>query len=140
MMKAMKKDSPEFPPKKKEETRRSSGTCACTRLPGKGAAARARQSLYEKYSSEDAVVENLRDAGCSSRQIECFLDWQEEERTQEQLSMLSEHRKRLLDNVHREEKRIDCLDYLVYQIERTCREQKVCGEPEDEKKNDGGGR
>lgn len=127
-MKAMKKDSTERPPKKKEETRRPEGGCTCSRLPGKGSQERMRQSLYEKYASEDAVVENLRDAGCSSSQIECFLDWQEEERTADQLSMLSEHRKQLLDNVHREEKRIDCLDYLVYQIERTCRE------PDDTKK------
>ena len=46
-----------------------------------------RRSLYEKYASEDSVVENLRDAGCSRKQIECFLDWQEEERTEDQLSM-----------------------------------------------------
>ena len=121
-MKGTKKESTERPPKKKDETRRLAGGCCCTRLPGKGSQERMRQSLYEKYASEDAVVENLRDAGCSSSQIECFLDWQEEERTADQLSMLSEHRKQLLDNVHREEKRIDCLDYLVYQIERTCRE------------------
>lgn len=121
-MKDAKKESTERPPKKKDETLRPAGGCYCTRLPGKGSQERMRQSLYEKYASEDAVVENLRDAGCSSSQIECFLDWQEEERTADQLSMLSEHRKQLLDNVHREEKRIDCLDYLVYQIERTCRE------------------
>ena len=120
-MKGTKKESTERPPKKKDETRRPAGGC-CSRLPGKGSQERMRQSLYEKYASEDAVVENLRDAGCSSSQIECFLDWQEEERTADQLFMLSEHRKQLLDNVHREEKRIDCLDYLVYQIERTCRE------------------
>lgn len=121
-MKDAKKESTERPPKKKDEALRPAGGCCCTRLPGKGSQERMRQSLYEKYASEDAVVENLRDAGCSSSQIECFLDWQEEERTADQLSMLSEHRKQLLDNVHREEKRIDCLDYLVYQIERTCRE------------------
>lgn len=121
-MKGTKKESTERPPKKKDETRRPAGGFCCTRLPGKGSQERMRQSLYEKYASEDAVVENLRDAGCSSSQIECFLDWQEEERTADQLFMLSEHRKQLLDNVHREEKRIDCLDYLVYQIERTCRE------------------
>ena len=109
-MKDAKKESTERPPKKKDETLRPAGGCCCTRLPGKGSQERMRQSLYEKYASEDAVVENLRDAGCSSSQIECFLDWQEEERTADQLFMLSEHRKQLLDNVHREEKRIDCLD------------------------------
>ena len=136
-MKATKKEGTERPPKKKDETRRPAGGCCCTRLPGQGSQERMRRSLYEKYASEDSVVENLRDAGCSRKQIECFLDWQEEERTEDQLSMLSEHRKQLLDNVHREEKRIDCLDYLVYQIERTCREtentEKKTTEADDER-------
>ena len=51
--------------------------------------------------------------------------------------MLSEYRKQLLDNVHREEKRIDCLDYLVYQIECKGREpddaEKKTTEADDEK-------
>ncbi|HJC23368.1 MAG TPA: hypothetical protein H9761_06655 [Candidatus Eisenbergiella merdavium] len=95
------------------------------------------RALHKKYDSEDAVAENLRDAGCSEEQIACFLDWQEKEKTADQLSMLSEHRKQLLNNVHREEKRIDCLDYLVYQIERTRRDRndtkKTDGEADDER-------
>ena len=39
-------------------------------------------------------------------------------RTQEQLRLLSAHRRLLLDAVHRCEKQITCLDYLVFQIER----------------------
>ena len=34
----------------------------------------------------------------------------------DQLRLLEKHRKFLLERVHKEEKRIDCLDYLVYQI------------------------
>ena len=37
---------------------------------------------------------------------------------QEQLKLLSDHRRHLLDCLHREERRIDCLDYLVYQLEK----------------------
>ena len=36
----------------------------------------------------------------------------------EQLRLLSDHRRRLLDCLHQEERRIDCLDYLVYQLEK----------------------
>ena len=32
--------------------------------------------------------------------------------------MLSDHRRHLLDCLHQEERRIDCLDYLVYQLEK----------------------
>ena len=37
---------------------------------------------------------------------------------QGQLQLLAQHRKRLLEKVHREERRIQCLDYLVYQMEK----------------------
>jgi len=36
----------------------------------------------------------------------------------ELLHILSHHRRELLDLVHQSEKRIDCLDYLIYQIEK----------------------
>lgn len=36
----------------------------------------------------------------------------------ELLKRLESHRKGLLDKVHEGEKQIDCLDYLVFQIER----------------------
>lgn len=37
---------------------------------------------------------------------------------QGQLQLLAQHRKCLLEKVHREERRIQCLDYLVYQMEK----------------------
>ena len=40
------------------------------------------------------------------------------ERTAEVLRILSRHRRTLLDTVHLGEKQIDCLDYLVYQMEK----------------------
>ena len=36
----------------------------------------------------------------------------------EQLRLLSDHRRLLLNRLHQEERRIDCLDYLVYQLEK----------------------
>ena len=32
--------------------------------------------------------------------------------------LLAGHRKKLLDHCHAAEKKIDCLDYLVYQMEK----------------------
>ena len=62
-----------------------------------------------------AVIQNLKDAGCDRRCVEKFLSL--EGRTQEQLKLLSAHRRQLLNRVHREEKRIDCLDYLIHKIQ-----------------------
>ena len=69
-----------------------------------------------------ALLDNLEDAGCDSQFMECFLALEQSRQYREQLKLLSNHRRQLLDRLHREERRIDCLDYLVYQIERTCRE------------------
>lgn len=68
--------------------------------------------------SMESTIQNLKDAGCSSRCVEEFLSLEREGKTQEQLKLLSAHRKRLLDRIHEGEKQIDCLDYLVYQIDK----------------------
>ena len=68
--------------------------------------------------SKDAVVQNLKDAGCSSEIVKEFLYYFDEDQKDKQLDVLEKHRKQLLDSVHREEKKICCLDYLVYQIKK----------------------
>lgn len=70
-------------------------------------------------ASEQAIIQNLRDAGCDSRMVEEFMACTRQGDAPKQLRLLSRQRRRLLERVHREEKRIDCLDYLVYQIEKT---------------------
>lgn len=62
------------------------------------------------------VRQNLKDAGCSDELVEKFMALQDGEEEQ-QLRLLSAHRKQLLENLHREEKRIDCLDFLIYQMQ-----------------------
>lgn len=70
------------------------------------------------YGSREAVVQNLEDAGCAPDIIECCMACMEQGKRNELLKRLEEHRKGLLRKVHEEEKHIDCLDYLVYQIRR----------------------
>ena len=50
--------------------------------------------------------------------IQDFLLYLDENQKEKQLELLEKHRRRLLSNVHREEKKIYCLDYLVYQIKK----------------------
>ncbi|EEG30503.1 hypothetical protein CLOSTMETH_01844 [[Clostridium] methylpentosum DSM 5476] len=71
-----------------------------------------------QYTSTQAILQNLKDAGCDPKTVEQFLLLRKAGDRKEQLKLLSIHRKQLLDKVHREEKRIDCLDYLVYQIKK----------------------
>ena len=42
----------------------------------------------------------------------------QEKKTAELMRVLSRHRRTLLDTLHQSEKRIDCLDYLVYTLEK----------------------
>ena len=55
----------------------------------------------------DALTDHTRQRSCM-----------EQGKKNELLKRLEEHRKGLLHKVHEEEKHIDCLDYLVYQIGR----------------------
>lgn len=68
--------------------------------------------------SREAVIQNLKDAGCGPDIIEDFLFYFDRNQIEKQLELLEAHRKQLLNIVHMEEKRICCLDYLVYQIKR----------------------
>lgn len=65
-----------------------------------------------------ALLDNLEDAGCDPELAQRFLVLERSGQYQEQLNLLSSHRRHLLECLHREQRRIDCLDYLVYQIEK----------------------
>ncbi len=68
-------------------------------------------------SPNEALIQNLKDAGCTPEFIKQFtLDRCGSE---ERLQLLQRHRAKLLSDVHAKEKQIDCLDYLVYQIQKS---------------------
>jgi hypothetical protein len=67
---------------------------------------------------EEALIQNLKDAGCASDVIEVFMQSYEQNKTSEQLNILKKQRCLLLDNVHKGEKMIDCLDYLLYKLKK----------------------
>lgn len=63
----------------------------------------------------EAVRQNLIDAGCGEDTIKQFFDSAE---TDGKLRVLQAYRKQLLEGFHKEAKAIDCLDYLIYELER----------------------
>lgn len=73
---------------------------------------------------EEAIIQNLKDAGCSKTTISAFVDDLREGKMAEGLKLLEKHRRNLLDNLHKEQKRIDCLDYLVYTLSKEKRRTK----------------
>ncbi len=80
---------------------------------------RIKLERLTEYGSKEAVIQNLKDAGCNQDIVECCIACMEQGKKKELLRRLEEHRKGLLHKVHEEEKHIDCLDYLVYQIGRS---------------------
>lgn len=69
--------------------------------------------------SSESIIQNLKDAGCDSETIEKFMADLQKGKEASSLKYLAAHRKKLLDSLHREQKCIDCLDYLVYQMKKT---------------------
>lgn len=68
--------------------------------------------------SEKAMVENLKDAGCNVETIQNFLNNWKQDKKEDGLKLLGKHRRFLLDALHQEQKQIDCLDYLVYRLQK----------------------
>lgn len=70
------------------------------------------------YGSTQAVLQNLRDAGCTKEMTQQIIMKLEKNDFEELSKLLEQHRSCLLNLIHDKEKQIDCLDYLVYQIKR----------------------
>lgn len=62
--------------------------------------------------------QNLIDAGCSKDLIETCMELAKENKWKCLLPLLSKQRINLLDSVHNGQKQIDCLDFLVYSINK----------------------
>lgn len=70
------------------------------------------------FLSRDDIEQNLRDAGCNAEIIKDFFSCEDGKRVHRQKALLEEYRKTLLKRVHKEEKKISCLDYLIFQLEK----------------------
>ena len=79
--------------------------------------------MTEYGESPDAVIQNLEDAGCDKNTVEQFMELGENGERQRQMKLLEKHRRGLLEKVHKNEKQIDCLDYLVYQMRKEKQEK-----------------
>lgn len=67
-------------------------------------------------NDEKVIVQNLIDAGCGEEFIAEFIENFRKENITRELKLLRLHRHLLLEKLHTEQKRIDCLDYLVYRM------------------------
>ena len=68
--------------------------------------------------TEADLIQNLKDAGCPEELIRSFMELYQNGRVKDGLRLLQQHRRALLDGVHAEERKINCLDYMVYYLEK----------------------
>lgn len=62
--------------------------------------------------------EYLDDIGCPLKEKAEVLKYAENHDIQNIVRLLRRHRQSTLDTIHKEEKQISCLDYLVFQLEK----------------------
>ena len=74
--------------------------------------------MAEASDALGSLHQNLIDAGCSHALVKQCIALAQENKPNELLPLLSRHRRSLLDGIHQWEKQIDCLDYLIYQLEK----------------------
>ena len=74
--------------------------------------------MPEASDAKGLFLQNLIDAGCDPELIRQCTALAQQKETFELMRVLSRHRKALLDAVHQNEKRIDCLDYLIHALEK----------------------
>ena len=74
--------------------------------------------MPEASDTRAILRESLKDAGCDLDTICRCEVLAHEQKKGELMRVLSLHRRALLNAVHENERRIDCLDYLIYQIEK----------------------
>ena len=63
-----------------------------------------------------SLYPTLPDAGCSRETVEVGMEFAKAGQDAAMLKQLSRHRAALLDSLHANQKQIDCLDFLVYQM------------------------
>lgn len=65
-----------------------------------------------------AVIRNLNDAGCDAQTRKKFLELHSGGKTEEEVRLLQRHRKFLLAEIHKNQKKIDCLDFLLFKLQQ----------------------
>lgn len=66
----------------------------------------------------ERLEEYLDDTGCTLKEKAEILEYAGNHDIQNIIRLLRRHRQSILDTIHKEEKQISCLDYLVFQLEK----------------------
>lgn len=67
---------------------------------------------------KEALIQNLQDTGCNQKIIDEFLDLLDKKQTDKIFILLSKYRSSLLESLHKNQKEIDILDYLIVDLKK----------------------
>ena len=73
----------------------------------------------------ESILENLRDAGCDETLVQQYCEIAnqpipEEAASGRQAQLLRGYRRELLERLHDDQRKIDCLDHLLYLLRVNC--------------------
>lgn len=69
-------------------------------------------------NKKENLIENLRDAGCNKKLIDELLSLLEQNKFEKIYELLRKHRESLLNTIHKNQKEIDILDYLIVALKK----------------------
>ena len=67
---------------------------------------------------KEALIQNLQDAGCSQGIINEFFDLLDKKQIDKVFILLSKYRTSLLESLHKNQREIDILDYLIVNLKK----------------------
>ena len=74
--------------------------------------------MAEAFDVLGIVYQNLKDAGCDEQMVENCMSFVKAGKFDGMLPVLKQYRRALLGTVRSGQKKIDCLDYLIYKIQK----------------------
>lgn len=69
-------------------------------------------------NKKEALIQNLQDAGCNQKLIDKFFSFLEQKQFDQIYMLLRKYRNTLLNNIHKQQKEIDILDYLIMDLRK----------------------
>ncbi|MCM1083922.1 MAG: hypothetical protein NC428_10635 [Clostridium sp.] len=74
--------------------------------------------MAQANDMDGILLENLADAGCDDDEARNIFEHIKNNEVPLALSLLTTHKKKLLGEIHDDQHKVDCLDYLVFQLRK----------------------
>lgn len=76
------------------------------------------ERVAEATDRQGMIYQNLKDAGCDEALILKCMSFVKKGNAQDMLPLLKNYKYELLGKVRKEQEQIDCLDFLVYKLQK----------------------